>query len=267
MIAGRKVVVVMPAYNASRTLARTHAEVIAHDVVDEVVIVDDASRDETVAIARTLPKTSVEIHERNRGYGANQKTLYRLALDRGAGIVIMVHPDYQYTPKLIPALAGLIASGLYPCALGSRILGGLAIAGGMPRWKYFGNRVLTLLENILLGSKLSEFHTGYRAFSRELLERVPWERNSDDFVFDNQMLAQILWAGGVIGEVSCPTKYFPEASSIGLGRSVRYGVGCLLTGVEFRLARWGLWRSERFPAFARGTLAPERVAHYVAPAS
>ena len=264
MIAGRKVVVVMPAYNASRTLRRTHGEVLAQDVVDEVVLVDDASRDETVAIARTLPRTRVAIHERNRGYGANQKTLYQLALDSGADIVIMVHPDYQYTPLLIPALAGLIASGLYPCALGSRILGGLAIAGGMPRWKYFGNRVLTLLENLLLGSKLSEFHTGYRAFSRALLEQVPWQRNSDDFVFDNQILAQILWGGGIIAEVSCPTKYFPEASSIGLGRSVRYGIGCLMTGLEYRLARWGWRRSPRFPSELRDGLATIREPH-VAP--
>ncbi len=201
MLRGQKIVVVMPAYNAARTLQRTYDEVMAQEIVDEVVVVDDGSHDDTVAIARTLPHARVELHPRNLGYGANQKTAYRLALGAGADIVIMVHPDYQYTPRLIPAMAGLIASGLYPCVLGSRILGGHARRGGMPLWRYAGNRVLTLAENLLLGSKLSEFHTGYRAFARGLLERLPLERNSDDFVFDNQILAEILWIGETIAEI------------------------------------------------------------------
>jgi glycosyltransferase involved in cell wall biosynthesis len=243
----KKVVVVMPAYNSAQTLRRTYDEVMAQEVVDLVIVVDDASRDETVAIARTLPQTQVEIHPRNRGYGANQKTAYRLALEQGADIVIMVHPDYQYTPRLIPAMASMIGSGLYPCVLGSRILGGHAMNGGMPWWRYLSNRFLTLAENLLLGSKLSEFHTGYRAFARELLERLPLERNSDDFVFDNQVLAQILWLGGTIAEVSCPTRYSADASSISFARSVRYGFGCLATGMTYRLARLGLVSSPLFP--------------------
>ena len=248
MFLGKRVVVVMPAYNSARTLKRTYDEVMAQGIVDLVIVVDDASRDETVAIARTLPNTQVEIHPRNRGYGANQKTAYALALAAGADIVIMVHPDYQYTPKLIPALACLIGNGLYSCVLGSRILGGHARKGGMPWWRYVANRFLTLTENVLLGSKLSEFHSGYRAFSRELLLALPLERNSDDFVFDNQILAQILWYGYTIGEISCPTSYFAEASSINFARSVRYGFGCLQTGLQFRLARMGLLPSPLFPA-------------------
>lgn len=240
MIDGRKVVVVMPAYNAARTLQVTYDEVMAQGVVDLVIVVDDASHDETVAIARTLPHVQVEVHPRNRGYGGNQKTCYRLALAAGADIVIMIHPDYQYTPRLIPAVASLVASGLYPCVLASRILGGGALRGGMPWWKYISNRILTLAENLLIGAKLSEYHTGYRAFARSLLERLPLDQNSDDFVFDNQMLAQIHWLGCAIGEVTCPAKYMPEASSINFRRSVRYGLGCLATGVRFRLARWGL---------------------------
>jgi glycosyltransferase involved in cell wall biosynthesis len=247
MFQGRKVVVIMPAYNAARTLRRTHEEVLAQGVVDLVIVVDDASQDETVSIARTLPQTVVEVHPRNRGYGANQKTSYGLAVRHGADIVIMVHPDYQYTPKLIPAMATLVGNGLYPCVLGSRILGGHARRGGMPWWRYVSNRFLTLFENLLLGSKLSEFHSGYRAFSRELLEQLPLDRNSDDFVFDNQMLAQVLWAGHPIGEISCPTSYFEEASSIDFGRSVTYGFGCLATALTFRLARLGLLRSPLFP--------------------
>lgn len=235
-----RVVVVMPAYNAARTLERTHAEVIREEIVDLVIVVDDASRDETTRIARTLPKTQVYTHSENRGYGANQKTCYRAALEAGADIVIMIHADYQYTPKLIPAMAAIIANGVHPCVLGSRILGGYAVSGGMPVWKYISNRGLTLVENILLGSKLSEFHTGYRAFRRDILERLPLDRNSDDFIFDNEMLAQILWFGYSIGEVSCPTSYLPEASSINFTRSVRYGLGCLKVGVLFRLARWGI---------------------------
>lgn len=250
MYHAKKVVVIMPAYNAAKTLRRTYDEVMAQGMVDLVIVVDDASRDETVTLARQLPQTQVIVHERNLGYGGNQKTCYRAALDAGADIVIMVHPDYQYTPKLIPAMVSMIASGLYPCVIGSRILGNYALQGGMPGWKYVANRVLTLVENILFGAKLSEFHTGYRAFSREILERVPWQKNSDDFVFDNQMLAQILWQRSAIAEVSCPTKYFAEASSINFRRSVRYGLGCLGTAITFRLARTRLVRSELFPPAA-----------------
>ena len=206
----------------------------------EIVFVDDASRDNTTEIARTLPQTIVFTHPNNLGYGGNQKTCYRLALENGADIVIMVHPDYQYTPHLIPAMASMIANGLYHCVLGSRILGGQALAGGMPIWKYFANRVLTFTENVMFGAKVSEYHTGYRAFSRELLEQLPLENNSDDFVFDNQMLAQILWLNYTIAEVSCPTKYFEEASSINFRRSMEYGFGCLGTALRFRLAKLGL---------------------------
>jgi glycosyltransferase involved in cell wall biosynthesis len=249
----QKVVVVMPAYNSARMLRRTYDEVMAQGIVDRVIVVDDASRDDTVAIAHTLPRTRLEIHARNRGYGANQKTAYRIALAEGADIVIMVHPDYQYTPRLIPAMASLVGSGLYPCVLGSRILGGHALKGGMPWWRYVANRFLTLAENWLLGSKLSEFHTGYRAFSRALLERLPLDRNSDDFVFDNQVLAQILWLGESIAEISCPTSYFAEASSISFRRSLRYGFGCLSTGLAFRLAKWGLISTPVSPRPPHGT--------------
>ena len=251
MLNGKRVVVVMPAYNAARTLVRTHGEVMATGVVDRVVVVDDASRDETVSVARTLPDTTVHVHEKNLGYGGNQKTCYRLALQEGADIVIMVHPDYQYTPKLIPAMADMIASGLYACVLGSRILGGHALRGGMPVWKYVANRALTFAENVLIGAKLSEYHTGYRAFSRALLEKLPLAENSDDFVFDNQVLAEVVWLGYTVAEVSCPTKYFAEASSINLPRSIRYGIGCLKTAAEFRLAAVGLTRSKLFPREVR----------------
>jgi glycosyltransferase involved in cell wall biosynthesis len=247
MILGKKLIVVMPAYNAARTLLQTHREVLEQGMVDLVILVDDASQDETVTIARTLPSTLVHAHPENRGYGANQKTCYRLALDQGADIVVMVHPDYQYTPKLIPSMAFMIANDLYPCALGSRILGGRAMAQGMPWWKYAANRFLTLAENLLVGAKLSEYHTGYRAFSREILEHLDLDRNSDDFIFDNQMLAQILWRGYPIAELTCPAKYFAEASSINFRRSVRYGFGCLATGLRFRLARLGWLRSPLFP--------------------
>ncbi|GMV99801.1 MAG: dolichol-phosphate mannosyltransferase [Candidatus Hydrogenedentota bacterium] len=246
MFEGKKVVVVMPAYNAAQTLRRTHDEVLAQGIVDHVIVVDDASSDETTAIARELPHTTVYTHERNRGYGGNQKTCYRLALEMNADIVIMVHPDYQYTPKLIPAMATLIGHGLYPCVLGSRILGGHARSGGMVWWRYISNRFLTLFGNVLMGSKLSEFHTGYRAFSGALLQKLPLHANSNDFVFDNQMLAQILFRGEPIGEVSCPTKYFAEASSINFARSVKYGLGCLSTALQFRLAKWGLLRPAIF---------------------
>jgi len=248
MQAGRKVVVVMPAYNAASTLRQTWDEVMAQGVVDLVIVVDDGSRDETVAIAKTLPNTVLHVHPRNRGYGGNQKSCYKLALEHGADIVIMVHPDYQYTPLLIPAMSSMIANGLYDCVLGSRILGGKALAGGMPIWKYVANRFLTAAENALIGAKVSEYHTGYRAFSRALLEKVDTSRNSEDFVFDNQMLAQIVWHGYTIAEVSCPTKYFPEASSINFSRSVKYGFGCLAVGARFRLAKIGLLPSPLFPA-------------------
>jgi len=247
MYKSKKVVVVMPAYNAEHTLKRTWEEVMAQGVVDHVVVVDDHSRDETARVARDLPDTTVHVHPVNRGYGGNQKSCYRLALEQGADIVVMVHPDYQYTPRLIPAMASMIGNGLYHCVLGSRILGGRALEGGMPPWKYVSNRFLTAAENLLLGAKLSEYHTGYRAFSRELLERLPLERNSDDFVFDNQMLAQIWWYGYTIAEVSCPTKYFEEASSINFSRSLRYGLGCLWVALRFRLARWRLASSPLFP--------------------
>jgi len=247
MFKDQKVIVVMPAYNAAKTLRQTYDEVMEQGVVDLVILVDDGSRDDTVAIARDLPRTMVHVHDKNRGYGANQKSCYRLALEQGGDIIIMVHPDYQYTPKLIPAMAAMIGNGLYECVLGSRILGGHALKGGMPVWKYLANRFLTLVENLLVGAKLSEYHTGYRAFSRRLLEKLPLQANSDDFVFDNQMIAQVLWFGYIVAEVSCPTRYFAEASSIGLGRSIKYGVGCLRTGVEFRLARMKLINSTLFP--------------------
>jgi glycosyltransferase involved in cell wall biosynthesis len=247
MIAGKTVVVVMPAYNAESTIEKTWQEVMAQQIVDLVIVVDDRSRDGTVARAKSLPSVIVHEHEKNVGYGGNQKTCYRLALEHGADIVIMVHPDYQYTPKLIPAMAGLVASDLYQCVLGSRILGGGAIKGRMPWWRYVANRALTAADNILIGSKLSEFHTGYRAFSRELLMRLPLDANSDDFVFDNQMLAQTVWMGFEIGEVSCPTRYATDASSINFRRSVEYGFGCLWTAILFRLCKWKAAKSPLFP--------------------
>ena len=248
MIRGQKVVVVMPAYNAEKTLRKTHAEIIDQGVVDRVIVVDDQSGDDTVAIARTLDGVRLHVHPANRGYGANQKTCYALALEEGADVVIMVHPDYQYTPKLIVAMASMIAHGLYPCVLGSRILGGYALSQGMPVWRYVANRLLTFVANVMLGAKLSEYHTGYRAFSRELLEQLPLDANSDDFLFDNQMLLQVLWFGHTIGEITCPTRYAAESSSINFLRSVKYGLGCLAMTVQFRLARAGLQRSRRFPS-------------------
>lgn len=247
MIAGQKVVVVMPAFNAAKTIARTWREVVAQDVVDLVIVVDDASADGTADVARSLGPGIVHVHAANRGYGANQKTCYALALAHGADIVVMVHADYQYTPKLIPAMAGMVASGLYACVLGSRILGGRAVKDGMPLWRYIPNRALTLAGNLLLGTKVSEFHTGYRAFSAELLRRLPLAENSDDFVFDNEILAETVWLGYTIGEVSCPARYDADASSITFRRSVVYGVGCLTTAAAYRLCRWGLMRSPRFP--------------------
>jgi glycosyltransferase involved in cell wall biosynthesis len=238
----------MPAYNAEKTLLKTYEEVMAQGIVDTVIFVDDASFDGTAKIASGLPQSKLFVHGKNLGYGGNQKTCYRLALEEGADIVIMVPPDYQYTPKLIPAMASLIASGLYHCVLGSRILGGYALKGGMPIWKYIANRFLTLTENILIGAKLSEYHTGYRAFSRELLLRLPLQENSDDFVFDNQMLAQVVWFGYTVAEVSCPTNYFAQASSINFIRSIKYGLGCLKTAYCFRLAKFKLIVSPLFPA-------------------
>jgi glycosyltransferase involved in cell wall biosynthesis len=238
MIAGQRICVVMPAYNAEKTLRQT-ADEIGRSIVDDVILVDDASKDHTVRIARQLGLHHI-VHPRNRGYGGNQKTCYREALARGADIVVMLHPDYQYSPRLIPAMAGMIASGHFDCVLGSRILGGGALRGGMPLWKYTANRVLTFIENVMLGYKLAEYHTGYRAFSRKLLETLPLEENSDDFVFDNQMIAQAIWFGFEVGELTCPTRYFAEASSINFRRSVKYGLGVLGTALEFRLAKLGL---------------------------
>ena len=228
-------------------MRQTYVEIREQQLVDEMILVDDSSRDDTVAVARSLEGVRVHVHEVNKGYGGNQKTCYRLALKAGADVVVMIHPDYQYTPKLLPAMVSIIANDLHPCVLGSRILGGYALKGGMPVWKYVSNRSLTFIENLLLGQKLSEYHSGYRAFSRRLLEKVPWEQNSDDFVFDNQMLAQIFWHGFTVAEVSCPTRYFREASSINLPRSIRYGLGCLGTALTYRLARMKLARSKIFP--------------------
>jgi glycosyltransferase involved in cell wall biosynthesis len=244
MVNGKKVVVVMPAYNAEKTLERTYSE-IPRDVVDEVIVVDDKSRDGTVELARRLGLMTIA-HDYNKGYGGNQKTCYAAALRLGGDIVIMVHPDYQYTPKLIRAMVSLIAEGVFDCVIGSRILGVGARRGGMPLYKYVANRVLTLVQNLLLGYKLSEYHTGYRAFSREILERLPLAANSDNFLFDNQMLAQIIYAGYSIGEITCPTRYFKEASSINLGSSTVYGLGVLAVSVKFRLNRWGLMSSPEF---------------------
>lgn len=238
MLNNKKIVVVLPAYNAAKTLEMTYRE-IPFEVVDEVVLVDDASRDDTAEVAQRLGIRTV-IHPENRGYGGNQKTCYHTALDLGADIVVMLHPDYQYTPRLITAMAAMIVYGEFDAVLASRILGVGALKGGMPLYKFVANRFLTLFENLLLGHKLSEYHTGYRAFSREVLERLPLEANSDDFVFDNQMLAQLVWFGYRIGELSCPTKYFTEASSINFRRSVVYGLGVIKTALQFRLQKWGV---------------------------
>jgi len=244
VIHDKRVCVVMPAYNAEATLRQTVDE-IPRDVVDDVIVVDDASHDSTAEIALRLG-IHVVVHPRNRGYGGNQKTCYREALTRGADIVVMVHPDYQYAPPLISALASAIASGLYPVAIGSRILGTGALVGGMPFYKYVANRMLTFFQNLLLGYKLSEYHTGFRAFSREVLERLPLEENGEGFVFDNQMLAQAIYFGYDICEVTCPTRYHTTASSISFGRSVRYGLGVVATSILFRLARWRVLRPRIF---------------------
>jgi glycosyltransferase involved in cell wall biosynthesis len=247
MYNNRKLVVVMPAYNAEKTLLKTYNEVMSLEIVDLVIIVDDFSTDKTAEVAKELPNCLFCKLPQNMGYGGNQKQCYRLALEQDADIVVMVHPDYQYTPKLIPAMAAMIGGGLYHCVLGSRILGRSALRGGMPLYKYVSNRFLTLAENMILGVKLSEYHTGYRAFSRELLEQLELEHNSDDFVFDNQMLTQVIWTGTTIAEISCPTAYFAEASSINFQRSVIYGFGCLLTAARFALTRMGLRKDAIFP--------------------
>jgi glycosyltransferase involved in cell wall biosynthesis len=252
MLAGKKILVVMPAYNAALTLDRTFQD-LPFDVVDEVLLVDDASHDETLKVARRLGIRCF-LHKRNMGYGRNQKTCYTEALKTMADIVVMLHPDYQYSPKIIPALAGLVASGEYEAAIGSRILGGKARQGGMPAYKYLFNRLLTLFENLLLGAKLSEYHTGFRAFSRKVLESLPLWENSDDFVFDNEMLAQVIYFGFPLGEVSCPTRYFEEASSINFRRSVKYGLGVLATSVKFFLQKRGFARFRIFSPHGRGLL-------------
>ena len=244
MLDGMKVAVVLPAYNASKTLEQTYAE-IPMDVVDDVILVDDASTDETSEVAGRLGIHTV-IHARNGGYGANQKTCYTIALARGADIVVMLHPDYQYTPRLLTAMAGMIASGHYDAVFASRILGGGALAGGMPRYKYVANRFLTAFQNLLMGGKLSEYHTGYRAWGRKVLEQLPLAACSDDFVFDNEMIAQAMFGRFRVGEISCPTKYFPEASSINFRRSCVYGLGVLRTALMYRLCRWGLAKCKIF---------------------
>jgi glycosyltransferase involved in cell wall biosynthesis len=245
MILGQKLVVVLPAYNAEKTLAATYAE-IPHDIVDEIVLVDDASRDGTTEAARALGIQHVIRHDSNLGYGGNQKTCYRRALELGGDVVIMLHPDYQYTPKLVRAMASVLAEGVYDVVLGSRILGNGALDGGMPLYKYVSNRALTAFENIVIGQKLSEYHTGFRAYTRRVLEAVPFERNSDDFIFDNQFLVQCHYFGFRIAELTCPTKYFDEASSINFQRSLRYGILCCATALEYRLQKWGLRSSALF---------------------
>ncbi len=247
MLLGKKIAVVLPAYRAEKTLVMTYND-IPHDIVDEVVLVDDCSRDGTVEEGKKLGIKHILVHKENLGYGGNQKTCYAEALNLGADIVVMLHPDYQYTPKLISAMASMIASGEFDVVLASRILGRGALAGGMPLYKYIANRFLTLVENILIGEKLSEYHTGYRAFSREVLETLPLLEDSDDFVFDNQMIAQAVYFGFRIGEISCPTKYFPEASSINFSRSVTYGLGVLTTALQFRLHKWGI---KKYPIFEK----------------
>ncbi len=249
MLQGKKIVVVMPAYNAEKTLKDTYAE-IPFDMVDDVIVVDDASNDNTYLVAQSIGIKHVIRHQKNLGYGGNQKTCYNQALALGADIVIMLHPDYQYTPKLIPSMAHMIASDLYQVVLGSRILGKGALRGGMPIYKYIFNRILTLSQNIIIGEKLSEYHTGYRAFSRPVLERINYNANSNDFVFDNQMLSQIFMAGYPIAELTCPTKYFTEASSINFSRSVKYGLGVLKTSIQHFLhakkwARFELYQSPK----------------------
>src|ERR1700734_3234434 len=248
MINGKRIAVVMPAYNAEKTLERTVQEL--SDVVDIKILVDDSSKDQTAALSRKLGILTF-VHDANYGYGRNQQTCYREALAAGADVVVMVHPDYQYTPSLVPAMAGMVASGIYDMVLASRILGGGALKGGMPRYKYIANRLLTAFQNLFLGVKLSEYHTGFRAFSRELLQTLPIHENSYDFVFDNQMIAQAVMFGFSIGEISCPTKYFEEASSINFKRSVQYGLGVLSTTIGFVTHKLRITRSPRFGTSGR----------------
>jgi glycosyltransferase involved in cell wall biosynthesis len=250
MLYGKRITVVLPAYNAARTLERTVNE-IPHDVVDEILLVDDYSRDETIQAAQQLG-LRVFLHQQNFGYGRNQKTCYAEALRSNADVVVMLHPDYQYQPRLVLPMAALIASGVYDVVVASRILGGKARNGGMPLYKYISNRFLTLIQNVLVGAKLSEYHSGYRAFSRDVLARLPLLMNSDDFVFDNEMLAQVIYFEYRIGEVSCPTHYFPEASSINFQRSVKYGLGVMWTSIRFRMQRWGLGQFRIFNRQAQG---------------
>ena len=245
MVNGKKVIVVLPAYNASKTLEITYNEV-DFSIVDDVILVDDLSKDDTIEVGKKLGIRHIVAHEQNKGYGGNQKSCYNKALELGADIVIMLHPDYQYTPKLIPAMTHLLASGLYHVVLGSRILGKGALKGGMPMIKWVANRGLTLFQNILMNAKLSEYHTGYRAFTREVLEKVNYNANSDNFVFDNQMLAQIWYAGYEIAEITCPTKYFDDASSINFKNSSIYGIGVIKTSVQYRLQKWGLMKNKIF---------------------
>jgi glycosyltransferase involved in cell wall biosynthesis len=245
MLNDKRIVVVLPAYNAESTLEQTYAE-IPRAIVDDVILVDDASSDKTFDLAKNIGITNVIKHERNRGYGGNQKTCYDAALEKGADIVIMLHPDYQYTPLLIPSMAHLIADGLFPVVFGSRILGKGAIRGGMPRYKYIANRFLTMTQNLLMGQKLSEYHTGYRAFSAEVLRKINYRANSDDFVFDNEMVAQIFFAGYEIAEVTCPTRYFAEASSINFSRSIVYGLGVLRVSAQYALQKAGMGRFRMF---------------------
>lgn len=245
MYKNNKVVVVMPAYNAERTLEQTYAE-IPFDLVDEVVLVDDASKDNTSELGRKIGIQHVIKHDKNKGYGGNQKTCYKKALELGADIVIMLHPDYQYTPLLLTAMISIIGNDVYPVVFGSRILGKGALKGGMPTYKYIFNRMLTLTQNILIGEKLSEYHTGYRAFSSKVIRELNLEANSDDFVFDNQMVSQIFYKGYEIGEVTCPTKYFDEASSINFSRSMTYGLGCLKVSLTHMLCKWGVMKSELY---------------------
>ena len=245
MLNQKKIVVVMPAYNAATTLEQTYSE-IPHDIVDDVILVDDKSHDDTAEVGRQLGIRNIIVHEKNTGYGGNQKSCYRAALELGADVVIMLHPDYQYTPKLAKSMASLLAEDVFDCVLGSRILGKGALKGGMPAYKYFSNRVLTAFQNILLNNKLSEYHTGYRAFTREVLERLPLEKNSDNFLFDNQMLAQIIYSNFDIGEITCPTRYEEGSSSISFSASLQYGFGVVATALQFRLHRWGIYRSDLF---------------------
>lgn len=242
---GKKIIVVLPAYNAGQTLERTYSE-IPGDIADEILLVDDKSSDNTIEVAKTLGIKHIIEHDKNKGYGGNQKTCYNKALELGADIIIMLHPDYQYTPKLIPSMAALASNGTYPVVLGSRILGNGALKGGMPLYKYISNRILTFIQNVIMGQKLSEYHTGYRAYSKEVLLSVNYNSNSDDYIFDNEILSQIFMKGYEVAEITCPAKYFPEASSINLLRSIKYGVGVLRVSIGYRLHKWGIVKSHLY---------------------